>query len=238
MLKILIVDDEPPARARLRRLLGSVPDCEVLGEAGSGDQALEMIGELQPDGLLLDISMPGLDGMTLARALKLQDPSPAVVFCTAWPDKALQAFDCDAVDYLVKPVRLERLCEAMEKVRRIAALSEDGSDGPFLRSIVGGRTELVALADVVCLLAEDKYTTVIHPQGKSVINNSLVELESRFENSFLRIHRNALVARNRIRGLDQSGHGPVRVILDGIEFRPEVSRRKLPEVRRMIRQWS
>ncbi len=200
MLRILIIDDEPPARARLRRLLESVPDCEVAGEARSGAEALEQIGLLQPDGLLLDISMPGLDGMTLAKALQKQDPSPAVVFCTAWPDRALDAFDCDAVDYLVKPVPLERLRAAMDKVRRVTGQPGwSESSGSFLRSIVGGRTELVAVTDVVCLLAEDKYTTVMHRAGKTVINNPLVDLEKKFPRYFLRVHLKALVARDRIR---------------------------------------
>ena len=239
MLSILIIDDEPPARSRLRRLLEAVPDCEVVGEAHSGDVALELIGELQPDVLLLDISMPGLDGMTLARTLQNQEPSPAVVFCTAWPDQALEAFDCNAVDYLVKPVRVDRLRVAIDKARRVAWRLEPGeSRGPFLSSTVAGRTELVAIADVVCLLAEDKYTTVLHGDGKAVINESLVELEKRFPEHFLRVHRNALVARVRIRGLDRSGRGAMCVIMDEIDYRPEVSRRNLPAVRQALKNIS
>jgi len=235
MLKILIIDDELPARSRLRRLLGELPDCRVVGEAGSGDEALEQIDLLGPDALLLDISMPGLDGMSLARLLKLQKPSPAVIFCTAWPDRALDAFDCDAVDYLLKPVRLERLREALEKAQRLASV-EGGGSGEFLYSTVGGKTELIDVAEVACLLAEDKYTTVVHQGGSSVVNNTLVELEEKHPDRFMRVHRSALVASARIRGLDKVEGGANRVILEGCDERPLVSRRQLPLVRRVIKE--
>lgn len=237
MLNILIIDDELPARSRLRRLLGELPDCAVAGEAGSGEEALELIEQVQPDALLLDISMPGLDGMSLARLLKEQQPAPAVIFCTAWPDRALDAFDCDAVDYLLKPVRQDRLQEALDKVRRVTA-ADGVASGPqeFLYSTVGGRTELINIAEVVCLLAEDKYTTVVHEHGKTVINNSLVDLEDKHGERFMRVHRNALVAKDRIRGLDKVEGGANRVILAGSSHRPLVSRRQLPQVRRVIRE--
>jgi two-component system response regulator AlgR len=236
MLRILIIDDEPPARIRLKRMLEKSPDCAVVGEAASGQEALAQVAALLPDMLLLDISMPGLDGMTLARRLSEQDPSPAVVFCTAWPDQALEAFDCDAVDYLVKPVRLERLQTALDKVRRLVGGDEQQARGPFLRSKVGGRTSLVALNDVICLLAEDKYTTVIHLTGRTVINDSLVDLEKRFTTHLLRIHRNALVAPGRIRGLRNISSGAVCLELEGTDIRPEVSRRKLSTVRQILRE--
>ncbi len=235
MLKILIIDDEPPARARLRRMLGGFPDCEVVGEAASGQEALAQIPVCRPDMLLLDISMPGLDGMTLARQVREQEPAPAVVFCTAWPDQALEAFDCDAVDYLVKPVRPERLRNALDKVQRITGASDEGS-GAFLRSKVGGKTLLVPLEEVICLLAEDKYTTVVHAGGKTVINNSLVELEKRFPEQLFRIHRNALAATGRIRGLEVHPGGSAHLVLEGTDLRPEVSRRKLSAIRQMLRE--
>lgn len=233
MLKLLIIDDEAPARARLRRMLARVPGCEVIGEAHSGDVALERLGELEPDALLLDISMPGLDGMSLARRLRDLDSAPAVIFCTAHPDQALEAFDCDAVDYLLKPVRQERLETALQKACAALGISGSGAD-VFLRSSVGSRTELIPIAQVVCLLAEDKYTTVYHDKGKTVINNTLVELEQEHGDLLLRVHRNALVMRARIRGLERHG-AAVHLSLDGCEFRPVVSRRKLPEIRRIIR---
>lgn len=237
MIRILIIDDEPPAQARMKRLLDPFPDCEVVGEAGSGRRALELIPALRPDLLLLDISMPGIDGMALARTLQELDDAPAVVFCTAWPDQALEAFDCDAVDYLVKPVRPERLQAAILKVRRLLNLAaEAATSKQYLRSTVGGKTTLVALNDVICLVAEDKYTTVIHEQGKAVINDSLVELEKRFPALWIRVHRNALVAHKRIRGMQRSPSGPSSLLLDGTGYMPEISRRKLSAIRRYIRE--
>lgn len=235
-MRILIIDDEPPARARLRRMLGPIPGCTVAGEAASGEEALELIATCRPDMLLLDISMPGLDGMSLARMVKGQEPSPAVVFCTAWPDQALEAFDCDAVDYLVKPVRPERLEAALRKVERMLGSDDSPAGDGFLRSIVGGRTTLVALRDVICLLAEDKYTTVVYRSGKTVINDPLVELEKRFPDRLLRIHRNALVSPGHIRGLDSAPSGSARLVLEGTDFRPEVSRRRLPAIRQILRE--
>jgi len=128
MLNILIIDDEKPARDRLRRLLSDVPRLEIAGEASSGTQALERIRELSPDVLLLDISMPGMDGMSLARVLQEGGASPAVIFCTAYQDQALKAFEVEAVDYLVKPVRAERLEQALEKARRYLGSDEDHDD--------------------------------------------------------------------------------------------------------------
>lgn len=221
----------------MKRLLEAVPDCELAGEAASGSRALELIEALEPDLLLLDISMPGIDGMSLARKLKAMESAPAVVFCTAWPDRALDAFEHDAVDYLVKPVRLERLQAAVAKVARMLHHPADGQAGRhFLRSTVGGRTTLVALEKVICLVSEDKYTTVIHREGQTVINESLVELEKRFPEQLMRVHRNALVAPGAIRGLERQGSGPAFLLLEGTGFKPEVSRRKLAAMRKYLRE--
>lgn len=235
MLKVLIVDDERPARARLARMVERLEGYEVAGEADSAAAALDMLAADPVDALLLDISMPGLDGMTLARRLAEQEDPPAVVFCTAWPDQALDAFEADAVDYLVKPVRAERLQSALDKVARMRRTIGEQDAEAFLRATVGGRTILVPVTEVFCLLAEDKYTTVFYSGGETVINNSLAELEQRFGDRFLRIHRNALVSVNRIRGLETPTSGPAVVLLEGSDVQPEVSRRHLPSVRRVIR---
>ena len=233
MLRLLIIDDEAPARSRMRRMLERAPDTEVLAEAASGEEGLRLISEVRPDAILLDISMPGLDGMSLARRLQEQEPSPVVIFCTAHADQALDAFNSDAVDYLLKPVRQERLEVALDKARAFVVSSDE--DGLFVRSTVGGRTELIALDKVVCLLAEDKYTTVFHESGKTVINNPLVELEERHSDRLIRVHRNALVARDRIRGLERSPGGTVQLILDSCDFKPTASRRRLAAIRKIIR---
>ena len=234
MLKLLIVDDEMPARSRLRRMLGEQAGCEVVGEAGSGLEARGRIRKLTPDVLLLDISMPGLDGLQLAAELQELERPPAVIFCTAYEQHALEAFDHAAVDYLVKPVSPERLGQALDRARRY--LGMDSAEA-FLASTLGGATELIDLNDVTCLVAEDKYTTAFLATKKKnmMINHSLTELEKAHPDRFLRVHRNALVARDRVRGLER-GDGGMHVIVEGCELRPVVSRRQLSTVRRLIRE--
>lgn len=237
-MNILIVDDEAPARDRLRRLLEDIDDCVVAGEAGSAAMAIKCIGAACPDVLLLDISMPGMSGMALARVLQEGGASPAVIFCTAYQDQALQAFEVEAVDYLVKPVRPERLQQALEKARRFLGASGEHGDEAFLRSTVGGNVALTPLHRVICLLSEDKYTTVIHEQGSTVIDDSLTELEQRFPMQFFRIHRNALVSRQHVRGLKRTPKGVSQVILKGTDRSPEVSRRNVSAVRKLITERS
>lgn len=241
MLNILIVDDEKPARDRLRRMLGGIPDCAVCGEAASGESAMKAMMELRPDVLLLDISMPGIDGMIVAEKLRTRpdharSPTPAVIFCTAYEDQALRAFENEALDYLVKPVRAERLLQALEKARRFlhGAQDRDEAETDFLRSTVGGKVMLTPVRRVICLLAEDKYTTVVHETGRTVIDDSLTDLERRFPEYLFRIHRNALISRRHIRGLERTSDGQALAILDGTDSKPEVSRRNLPGLRKLL----
>ena len=236
MLKILIIDDEAPARNRLRRMLGNIPSVECVGEADTSHKALELIPSCKANVLLLDISMPGMDGMQLAQTLQNSGASPAIIFCTAWSDKALQAFECDAVDYLVKPVRAERLEVALDKARRSFAKPNDDSEELFLRTTLGGKVSLFPLSEVVCLLAEDKYTTVIHQKGRLVIDQTLLDLENEHPTVLVRIHRSTLVARKSIRGLEKASDGRHFVKLEGCEDRPQVSRRNLPAIRKLIRE--
>ena len=236
MFRILIIDDEEPARKRLRRMLADIPAVFVTGEAASGQEAMRLIPLKEPNVLLLDISMPGMDGMALAQKLQTRDSPPAIIFCTAWSDQAVEAFECDAVDYLVKPVRVERLKLALDKARRFNARSGNGENGPFLRSILGGKVSLLPLADVIGLYAEDKYTTVLHRKGKLVVNQSLLELEADYADILIRIHRGTLVAKKFIRGLEKTPDGHHFLILDGCDDRPQVSRRNLPAIRKLIRE--
>lgn len=234
MLSILIVDDEAPARDRLRRMLDEMPQYAVAGEAANGTQAIEAIAGLAPDIVLLDISMPGTDGMTLARALQRGGARPAIVFCTAYQNQALDAFEAEAIDYLVKPVRAERLAQALEKARRYLGDRAVGAPSEFLRSSVGGKVLLTPIERVICLLAEDKYTTVVHETGRTVIDDALTVLEQRFPEAFFRIHRNALISRRHLRGLERSPDGQALAVLDGTDERPEVSRRNVPALRRLL----
>ena len=236
MFNILIIDDEQPARDRLRRLVEAMPLYTVVGEAANGTQALERIAELSPDVLLLDISMPGMDGMSLARVLQQGGASPAVVFCTAYQDQALRAFEVEAVDYVVKPVRAERLEKALDKARRFLGrdAGQAGEREYFLRSTVGGKVVLTPIQRVICLLAEDKYTTVIHEKGTTVIDESLTELEERFPNLFFRVHRSALVSRKHLRGLERTSDGNTLALLSGTDHKPEVSRRNASALRKLL----
>lgn len=236
MLKVLIIDDEAPARNRLRRMLAELPAVHVAGEAASAQEALRLIPLKQPDALLLDISMPGMDGMTLAQVLQEQPSSPAVVFCTAWSDQAVEAFECDAVDYLVKPVRAERLAMAIDKARRFVTSDATPGNGPMLRSAVGGTVKLLPLAEVIYLTAEDKYTTVVHSKGTFVINQTIRELEKQHGDVLMRVHRGTLVAKKAIRGLESVSKSHCQVQLEGCETRVPVSRRNLPAVRKLIRE--
>jgi two-component system response regulator AlgR len=238
MLNILIIDDETPARDRLRRLVEAIPGCEVAGESGSATDALEQIRKLKPHVLLLDISMPGMDGMSLARVLQEGGASPGVIFCTAYQDQALEAFEQEAVDYLVKPVRAERLEKALEKAKRYLGDGQDQEDDHFLRSTVGGKVILTPIHRVICLLAEDKYTTVVHEKGSTVIDDSLTDLEHRFPELFFRIHRNALVSRKHIRGLERTSEGHTQVLLSGTDHKPEVSRRNASSLRKLLAELS
>jgi two-component system response regulator AlgR len=233
MLSILIVDDEQPARDRLRRLVDTLPGFEIAGEAVSGADALRRIRELGPDILLLDISMPGMDGMSLARVLQESESSPAVVFCTAFQDQALNAFEVEAVDYLVKPVRAERLEAALDKARRYLG-KDDATPDHFLRSTVGGKVVLTPIGQVICLLAEDKYTTVIHEAGETVIDDSLTVLEQRFPSLFFRVHRNALVSLRHLRGVERTSQGYTQALLTGTDRKPEVSRRNVAPLRKLL----
>jgi two-component system response regulator AlgR len=234
MLSILIVDDEVPARDRMRRMLDELPHFAISGEAGSGGEAMDAISALQPDIVLLDISMPGMDGMALARTLQRGGAQPAIIFCTAYQNQALDAFEAEAIDYLVKPVRAERLAQALEKARRFLGDRELQEPSQYLRSTVGGKVLLTPIERVICLLAEDKYTTVIHEKGRTVIDDSLSVLEQRFPEMFFRIHRNALISRRHLRGLERSKEGQAVAVLSGTDERPEISRRNVSALRRLL----
>ncbi|MGE0079752.1 MAG: LytR/AlgR family response regulator transcription factor [Thiohalomonadaceae bacterium] len=238
-MKVLVVDDEAPARERLCRLLAGIPGVQVAGEAANGREALERVAELAPDAVLLDIHMPGMDGLEAARHLAQLPEPPAVVFTTAYGEFALQAFEAQAVDYLLKPVRAERLAQALHKARRlsgaeVAALAPDRRARTHLSATVHGALRLVPVEDILYFQADQKYVTVRHRGGQVLIEDSLKALEDEFGDAFVRIHRNALVARHALRGLE-GGEGHYRVRLADVEETLEVSRRHAPELRRLLR---
>ena len=216
-LKVLIVDDEPLARLRLRGLLEACTDprVEVVAEAGSASQAEVALRESGCDLVLLDIQMPGPDGLQLARSLHTRATGPAVVFVTAHAEHALQAFELDAFDYLTKPVRRERLQAALTRVaqrlgERAAARQEpppEGEDSQFIVVSDRGRMSRVPLAEVLYLKAELKYLTLRTATQSLVLDGALSDFEQRLGDKFLRVHRNALVAKAAVRELQR--HAPI-----------------------------
>ena len=232
-LRILLVDDEPLARDRLRAMLGEIPGVEIVAEAGDGHAALHACAEHHPDMILLDISMPGIDGLETARHLAEFDPRPVVVFCTAYDQHALSAFDAQAVDYLVKPVRPERLAAALERVRTFLAGRPATASGKrtHLCARLRGSLRLIPIEDIRYLQAEEKYVVVHHARGEDLIEESLKALESEFGDRFVRIHRNCLVARGEIVELRRGGDGHTQAMLRHGEHPLEVSRRCVAQLR-------
>lgn len=245
-MKVLIVEDEAPARDRLAALLRDCSDLVVVGAATNGQQALEMINRLEPDVVLLDISMPLMDGLEAAKEIRKLERAPALIFCTAYEEHALAAFEAHAVDYLVKPVRFERLREALDRAKKFIGLPQYSSDEEKIQTQAKKRTHicarvrgslvLVPIGDIHYLLAEDKYIVVHHAKGEVLIEESLKALEQEFADQFVRIHRNCLVALNRLAGLSRANDGRILVRLTGVDMPLEVSRRNLPSLRKLVRE--
>jgi len=246
--RLLIVDDEAPARRRMRELLG---DCagayafEIVGEAESGRQALSLVQSLGADLLLLDIRMADMDGLELARhLLKLPQP-PAVIFTTAYEKHAVDAFEVHAIDYLLKPVRTARLLAALQKVRPLPLAADRALDqaNPRARRHLSvserSRVILVPVEDIVYLKAELKYLTIRTAEREFLLEESLTRLEEEFEARFVRIHRNSLVARERIEGFErksaEDGDTHWEVVMRGVPERLPVSRRQQHLVRELGR---
>ena len=241
-LRILIVDDEAPARSRLRELL---QDCaarqplELVGEAANGNEALELLARNPADVVLLDIRMPGMDGIEAAQHMQRLPHPPAIVFTTAYDNYAIQAFEVNAIDYLLKPVRAERLLAALLKAKALAAGSVEALRGlapqgrMHLSVYERSRVVLVPVEKIVYLRAELKYVTVRTAEREYLVEESLSHLEQEFGQRFVRIHRNCLVARAGVEGFerqaqDDSGEAQSgwAVLLKGIAERLPVSRRQ------------
>ena len=241
-MRVLIADDEPLARERLRAMLASEAGVLVVAEAGDGHAALHGCAQHHPDLVLLDISMPGIDGLETARHLAAFEPRPAVVFCTAFDAHALSAFDAQAIDYLVKPVRPERLSAALERVRTFAAgrAQHDAGEGvgqrrTHLCARVRGSLRLIPVEDILYLQAEEKYVVVHHARGEDLIEESLKSLEHEFAERFVRIHRNCLVARHEIVELRRIGDGHTQAVLRHGDHPLEVSRRCVAQLRETLK---
>ena len=249
-MKILVVDDEQLARERLLRLLHRLQPAANCWQAASGEQALVLVERHQPDLLLLDVRMPGMSGIDLAARLDEQAQPPAVIFCTAFDQYALEALQHQAVAYLIKPVREAELARALAgagRVNRVQLASlaavatpqeagEHASGAPrtHLVSQTHRGVETMPVTDVRCLLAEQKYVTACSPTAQLLIPDTLKELEQEYGERFVRVHRNALVARAHIVRLQRDEDGTWYVVLDGVEQRPAISRRHLAEVKQRL----
>ena len=248
-LRVLVVDDEAPARRRLRELLddcAAVMPLSIVGEAGNGREALELLQTITADLVLTDIHMPDMDGLELARhLLKLPQP-PILIFTTAFHEHALQAFDVNAVDYLMKPVRMQRLLAALEKLPRLKPLSAarldqiPASARRFLSVTERSRVVLVPIDEIVYLKAELKYITIRTVQREYLLEESLTKLEEEFGARFVRVHRNCLVARDYIRGFERcvgdEGEAHWEVLLRDVAESLPVSRRQQFVVREIGRE--
>lgn len=241
-MRVLIVDDEPLARERLRRLVSECDGHEVVAEAGDGEAALARAPETRPDTVLLDIHMPGTDGLEVARRLAEIPVPPAVIFVTAYDEHALSAFEAAAVGYLLKPVGRRALAAALARAGRpsraqLRAMSEraGGADGTrYIHAHTREGEVRIPLDEVVFFQAEDKYTTVHHMRGEVLIEDSLRTLEAELGDEFVRVHRKALVAKRFVRGLERTGAGGGRLTLRHADVRVPVSRRRMGEVRRLL----
>lgn len=244
-MRVVIVDDEPLARERLRRLLADFPGYEIVGEAGDGETALDVIDDEEPDVVLLDVRLGGMDGLRVGRQLGEMEVPPAVIFVTAYSEHALSAYDANAQAYLLKPVRSEKLKEALQRVRKPTRAHKpvtpmiEASGRPAREFVLAtSRDGLVRIPvdDILYFFADQKYTTVCHLHGEVLIEESLKTLEDDFAPWFLRVHRKALVATRFIASLDRDKQGEQQHWLHMKHSATPipVSRRRLAEVRRFL----
>lgn len=230
-MNVLIVDDEPLARARLQRLLAQQAGYHCVGEAENATQAMQLIHTLQPDLLLLDIAMPGSDGIALATAILALATPPAVIFVTAHPQHALDAYQAGPADYLLKPVSPERLAQALQRLgMQTRAHLERKSAEPKLSYVQAGIKRQVDLKDVHYFNAEDKYVRMVFAKGDAIIEQSLVQLVQLFPDKLLRIHRSTVINKAYFQRLI-STNGKHWVVLCGRTERLEVSRREVANIR-------
>lgn len=248
MIRVLICDDEPLALDRMRRMLEKVPATVCVGEAENGQELLQQVPQLQPDLILLDIRMPGMDGLQAASRLSESENPPAIVFCTAYDEHAIEAFKVNAVDYLLKPVRQDDLEKALNKASRVnktqlqavrkemrgeEAVEGDEKEREYISARSRRGIELIPVADVRYFLADQKYVTVRHSQGETLLDETLKDLEQEFGDRFVRVHRNALVALAYVEGLEHAGN-QYQLRLQGVEERLTVSRRHASSVKKLL----
>lgn len=244
-MDVLIVDDELLARQRLVRMVEKIEGFCVAAEADGAEEAMAAIAAHDPDIVLLDIQMPGRDGLSLARDIAALEDPPAIIFCTAYDQYALDAFGTNAVGYLLKPVKAEQLLQVLEKatklnkIQRVAAQKNPAPKKENQRTHISAKTrrgvELIPLEDVRYFLADHKYVTVYHRTGEHLLDETLKELEEEFNGRFVRIHRNSLVSVRHIEALERTAQGQYQVRLADTEMRPVISRRHVSDLKDLLK---
>jgi len=241
-MNVLIVDDEQLARQRLRKLLASNTAYQVIGEAITGEDALRKTQASQPDVVLMDIRMPGMDGIEAASYINRLDKPPAIIFTTAYGEHALKAFETHAIDYLLKPIKQSRLEAALEAAKRmnkaqLSKLRQDETDGARQKICVKSRgsLELIPIEDVIYFKADQKYVTLRTAEQEYLIEEPLKSLEQEFYFLFIRIHRNALVSQQKLHGLTKNNDGHACLNFTDISDLLEISRRHLPLIRKKLK---
>jgi two-component system response regulator AlgR len=243
-MEILIVDDEPLARQRLARMIEKLENHNVIAETDNADAALLAVEKYDPDVVLLDVRMPGKDGLTLAHEISALDCPPAIIFCTAFDQYALDAFGTTAIGYLLKPIKSEQLAEALNKALKLnkvqrAAAQIKPVENTNARNHISAKTrrgiELVPLEDIRYFVADHKYVTVYHRNGENLLDETLKELEEEFGARFIRIHRNALVSVKHIEAIERAPHGQYQIRLADTKQRPIISRRHVSDVKELLK---
>lgn len=239
-MNILIVDDEPLARERLRALLGELGiKEETIAEADNGRNAISIARACHPEVVLLDIRMPGTDGMQVAQALSLLHPTPSIIFTTAYGDRALEAFEYKAVDYLLKPINKEHLRHALKRAhllkQSLAVSPVSDASRSHISVTMRGQLQLIPVNQIYYFIADQKFVTFHSTNGQFLISDTLKDLEKEFAGQFLRIHRATLVAVTKIDSLNKDKNGHSYVKLRGLNTVLEVSRRHLPTVRKTLK---
>lgn len=243
-MEIMICDDEPLAVDRLTRLVQQLGH-QVVAVASNGREAIEQLKDVEPDVLLLDIQMPEMNGLECARLVSQFQPAPAIIFCTAYDQHAIAAFQAHATGYLLKPIELQELNSVLQKIgslnqAQISAMKiqELSQDLKTQRHQIAAKTyrgvELIPVEDIYYFLADQKYVSVRHAKGTVLIDETLKELEQEFADKFIRIHRNALLSVKHLDGLEMVSSGQYQVRCKEIMDRLAVSRRHLPALREKI----
>jgi two-component system response regulator AlgR len=242
-LKVLIVDDEPPARELMRRLLGEIENVQIVGEAATGEEAVQATHNRSPDLVLLDVRMPGMDGIQAARLITSLPEPPAVIFTTAYDSHALEAFEAQAIAYLLKPIRREKLAAALVQAGRLtrpqlqqaAAAARAAERRTHIAARERSGIKLIPVEDVLYFYADQKYTTVKHKDGEHLIEDSLRTLEEELGGDFVRIHRSSLVNAKHLEAIERDPDGQYFVRLRGQAERLGVSRRMAGELKDRFR---